>query len=114
MNARRRHGSRSTEQGVYLGPSHTQALPPRPPAASAPPEPLIHDIMSCRDRTNEFMSACKSLQGRQNGVPLNKPSLTAVKQRSDFTLMAKRIGKDLSNTFAKLEKMTIRKKCLFI
>ncbi|MGH0180540.1 UNVERIFIED_CONTAM: hypothetical protein FKN15_004477 [Acipenser sinensis] len=90
MNARRRHSSRSTEQGVYLGPSHTQALPPRPPAASAPPEPLIHDIMSCRDRTNEFMSACKSLQGRQNGVPLNKPSLTAVKQRSDFTLMAKK------------------------
>ncbi|XP_058875975.1 syntaxin-5 [Acipenser ruthenus] len=115
MNARRRHGSRSTEQGVYLGPSHTQALPPRPPAASAPPEPLIHDIMSCRDRTNEFMSACKSLQGRQNGVPLNKPSLTAVKQRSDFTLMAKRIGKDLSNTFAKLEKMTIlaKRKSLF-
>ncbi|MBN3273127.1 STX5 protein, partial [Polyodon spathula] len=115
MNARRRHGSRSSEQGVYLGPSHTQALTPGPPAASAPPEPLLHDIMSCRDRTNEFMSACKSLQGRQNGVLMNKPSLTAVKQRSDFTVMAKRIGKDLSNTFAKLEKMTIlaKRKSLF-
>ncbi|KAM9511450.1 syntaxin-5a [Salvelinus alpinus] len=63
--------------------------------------------MTCRDRTNEFQSACKSLQSRQNGVQHNKPALSALKQRSDFTLMAKRIGKDLSNTFAKLEKLTI-------
>uniref|UniRef100_A0A8C2Q8R5 Syntaxin-5 n=1 Tax=Cyprinus carpio TaxID=7962 RepID=A0A8C2Q8R5_CYPCA len=47
--------------------------------------------MTCRDRTLEFQSACKSLQGRQ------------------------RIGKDLSNTFAKLEKLTIlaKRKSLF-
>ncbi|XP_023846148.1 syntaxin-5 [Salvelinus sp. IW2-2015] len=63
--------------------------------------------MTCRDRTNEFQSACKSLQSRQNGVQHTKPALSALKQRSDFTLMAKRIGKDLSNTFAKLEKLTI-------
>ncbi|XP_036845246.1 syntaxin-5 [Oncorhynchus mykiss] len=37
------------------------------------------------------------------------------RQHSDFTLMAKRIGKDLSNTFAKLEKLTIfaKRKSLF-
>ncbi|XP_017263595.1 syntaxin-5a isoform X1 [Kryptolebias marmoratus] len=71
--------------------------------------------MTCRDRTIEFQSACKSLQGRQNGVQPSKPALNALKQRSDFTLMAKRIGKDLSNTFAKLEKLTIlaKKKSLF-
>ncbi|XP_062380630.1 syntaxin-5a [Sardina pilchardus] len=73
--------------------------------------------MTCRDRTLEFQSACKSLQGRQiqNGTPSNKPALNALKQRSDFTLMAKRIGKDLSNTFAKLEKLTIlaKRKSLF-
>ncbi|KAL2077082.1 hypothetical protein ACEWY4_026586 [Coilia grayii] len=73
--------------------------------------------MTCRDRTLEFQSACKSLQGRQieNGVPSSKPVLNALKQRSDFTLMAKRIGKDLSNTFAKLEKLTIlaKRKSLF-
>ncbi|XP_013861218.1 syntaxin-5a isoform X2 [Austrofundulus limnaeus] len=71
--------------------------------------------MTCRDRTVEFQSACKSLQGRQNGVQPSKPALNALKQRSDFTLMAKRIGKDLSNTFAKLEKLTIlaKKKSLF-
>ncbi|KTF91612.1 hypothetical protein cypCar_00015932, partial [Cyprinus carpio] len=45
----------------------------------------------------------------------NKPAINALKQRSDFTLMAKRIGKDLSNTFAKLEKLTIlaKRKSLF-
>ncbi|KAM3836024.1 syntaxin-5a isoform 2-T2 [Diretmus argenteus] len=71
--------------------------------------------MTCRDRTLEFQSACKSLQGRQNGVPPTKPALSALKQRSDFTVMAKRIGKDLSNTFAKLEKLTIlaKRKSLF-
>uniref|UniRef100_A0AAR2LKY9 Syntaxin-5 n=1 Tax=Pygocentrus nattereri TaxID=42514 RepID=A0AAR2LKY9_PYGNA len=69
-------------------------------------------IMTCRDRTLEFQSACKSLQGRQIQA---KPTLNALKQRSDFTVMAKRIGKDLSNTFAKLEKLTIlaKRKSLF-
>uniref|UniRef100_A0AAY5K2K3 Syntaxin-5 n=1 Tax=Esox lucius TaxID=8010 RepID=A0AAY5K2K3_ESOLU len=72
--------------------------------------------MTCRDRTNEFQSACKSLQSRPNGIhAISKPALSALKQRSDFTLMAKRIGKDLSNTFAKLEKLTIlaKRKSLF-
>ncbi|KAK9518199.1 hypothetical protein VZT92_023511 [Zoarces viviparus] len=71
--------------------------------------------MTCRDRTLEFQSACKSLQGRPNGVQPSKPILSALRQRSDFTVMAKRIGKDLSNTFAKLEKLTIlaKRKSLF-
>ncbi|KAL8184240.1 UNVERIFIED_CONTAM: Syntaxin-5 [Gekko kuhli] len=118
MNTRKRHGSRNTEQGVYLGPSQTQVLPPlttaTAPAAAAPP-PLQLDTMSCQDRTQEFLSACKSLQSRQNGLQLNKPMLNAVRQRSEFTVMAKRIGKDLSNTFAKLEKLTIlaKRKSLF-
>ncbi|XP_006642820.1 syntaxin-5a [Lepisosteus oculatus] len=115
MYTRRRHGSRSTEQGVYLGPSQTQAQD-CPPPAGPPPLPVATDnAMSGRDRTQEFLSACKSLQGRQNGVQVHKPALSAVKQRSDFTIMAKRIGKDLSNTFAKLEKLTIlaKRKSLF-
>uniref|UniRef100_A0A672GFZ8 Syntaxin-5 n=1 Tax=Salarias fasciatus TaxID=181472 RepID=A0A672GFZ8_SALFA len=51
----------------------------------------------------------------QNGVQPSKPALSALRQRSDFTVMAKRIGKDLSNTFAKLEKLTIlaKRKSLF-
>ncbi|XP_075902877.1 syntaxin-5a isoform X1 [Nelusetta ayraudi] len=71
--------------------------------------------MTCRDRTSEFQSACKSLQSRPNGVQPTKPALSALRQRSDFTVMSKRIGKDLSNTFAKLEKLTIlaKRKSLF-
>ncbi|TNN45462.1 Syntaxin-5 [Liparis tanakae] len=71
--------------------------------------------MTCRDRTLEFQSACKSLQSRPNGVQPSKPTHSALRQRSDFTVMAKRIGKDLSNTFAKLEKLTIlaKRKSLF-
>ncbi|KAJ8348619.1 hypothetical protein SKAU_G00272080 [Synaphobranchus kaupii] len=71
--------------------------------------------MSCQDRTSEFMSACKSLEGRRNGVQTSKPVHNAIRQRSDFTVMAKRIGKDLNNTFAKLEKLTIfaKRKSLF-
>ncbi|GAB5578000.1 syntaxin-5 isoform X1 [Prionailurus iriomotensis] len=125
MIPRKRYGSKNTDQGVYLGLSKTQVLSPAtagssssdiaplpPPAALVPPPP---NTMSCRDRTQEFLSACKSLQSRQNGIQTNKPALRAVRQRSEFTLMAKRIGKDLSNTFAKLEKLTIlaKRKSLF-
>uniref|UniRef100_A0A3B4GBE1 Syntaxin-5 n=1 Tax=Pundamilia nyererei TaxID=303518 RepID=A0A3B4GBE1_9CICH len=57
--------------------------------------------MTCRDRTLEFQSACKSLQGRQVCCVFKKKT--------------QRIGKDLSNTFAKLEKLTIlaKRKSLF-
>uniref|UniRef100_A0A2I3HF71 Syntaxin-5 n=1 Tax=Nomascus leucogenys TaxID=61853 RepID=A0A2I3HF71_NOMLE len=125
MIPRKRYGSKNTDQGVYLGLSKTQVLSPAtagssssdiaplpPPVALVPSPP---DTMSCRDRTQEFLSACKSLQTRQNGIQTNKPALRAVRQRSEFTLMAKRIGKDLSNTFAKLEKLTIlaKRKSLF-
>ncbi|XP_030880742.1 syntaxin-5 isoform X2 [Leptonychotes weddellii] len=125
MIPRKRYGSKNTDQGVYLGLSKTQVLSPAtagssssdiaplpPPVTLVPPPP---NTMSCRDRTQEFLSACKSLQSRQNGIQTNKPALRAVRQRSEFTLMAKRIGKDLSNTFAKLEKLTIlaKRKSLF-
>ncbi|XP_078389071.1 syntaxin-5a [Cetorhinus maximus] len=119
MNTRRRHGPSSTEQGVYLGPTQTQVLTsksfPSAPASSGPAPAFLEDIMSCRDRTQEFFAACKSMQNRQNGLQVNKPLLNAVRQRSEFTVMAKRIGKDLSNTFSKLEKLTIlaKRKSLF-
>lgn len=71
--------------------------------------------MSCRDRTTEFFSAVKSLQNRHtNGIVPSRQS-AAVRQRSEFTQIAKRIGKDLGNTFAKLEKLAIlaKRKSLF-
>ncbi|XP_076835906.1 syntaxin 5A, like [Brachyhypopomus gauderio] len=118
MNTRRRHGPRGSQEGVYTGPSQTQSqlVPPleAPLAVSLVP-PVDTSTMSCRDRTSEFQSVCKSLQGRQNGEQAIKSVPSVVKQRSDFTLMAKRIGRDLSNTFAKLEKLTIlaKRKSLF-
>ncbi|XP_068922271.1 syntaxin-5 [Petaurus breviceps papuanus] len=126
MNTRKRYGSKNTDQGVYLGLSKTQVLPPAAaggglsssfPITTTSPSPAPPpDTMSCRDRTQEFLSACKSLQNRQNGLQTNRTTaLSSVRQRSEFTLMAKRIGKDLSNTFAKLEKLTIlaKRKSLF-
>uniref|UniRef100_H9GMR9 Syntaxin-5 n=1 Tax=Anolis carolinensis TaxID=28377 RepID=H9GMR9_ANOCA len=113
MYTRRRHGSRNTEQGVYLGPSQTQVLPPplaatvNPADASpAAPPPPQWDTMSCQDRTQEFLSACKSLQSRQWQI------IPHLLLRGQFAV---RIGKDLSNTFAKLEKLTIlaKRKSLF-
>ncbi|XP_016428553.1 syntaxin-5-like [Sinocyclocheilus rhinocerous] len=120
MNARRRHGPRSSQDGVYAGPSQTQSQLVQqletPLAVPAPIAPVLDTFsMSCRDRTSEFQSACKSLQGRQNGAQPVRVVNSAVRQRSEFTLLAKRIGRDLSNTFAKLEKLTIfaKRKSLF-
>ncbi|KAK3738928.1 hypothetical protein RRG08_006495 [Elysia crispata] len=76
---------------------------------------LIHPDMTCRDRSNEFLSVVKSLQSRQsNGVVANHKN-RALHIRSEFTQIAKRIGKDLANTFAKLEKLTIlaKRRALF-
>ncbi|KAI0219604.1 Syntaxin-5 [Lamellibrachia satsuma] len=72
--------------------------------------------MTCRDRTNEFMSAVKSIQTRQgNGLVQNRHKTNALHQQSQFMLVARKIGKDLANTFAKLEKLTIlaKRKSLF-
>ncbi|KPP67038.1 syntaxin-5-like [Scleropages formosus] len=125
MNARRRHSSKNSQQGAYFGPSQTQALLSDQSdasvgaasfAATPPSVPLLDSSsMSCRDRTQEFLSVCKSLQNQRNGLQRDKQALSAIRQRSDFTLMAKRIGRDLTNTFAKLEKLTIlaKRKSLF-
>ncbi|XP_057216341.1 syntaxin 5A, like isoform X2 [Triplophysa rosa] len=112
MNTRRRHGPRNSQDGVYTGPSQTQSQLVQqletPLAVTAPiASPADPISMSCRDRTSEFQSVCKSIQGRQNGAQPIKPINNAARQRTEFTLMAKRIGRDLSNTFAKLEKLTI-------
>ncbi|XP_030825885.1 syntaxin-5 [Camarhynchus parvulus] len=112
MQARRRLGPRQREPA--------QASPPGPPRAPAlpplPEPPPAADVMSCRDRTPEFLFACKSLQGRQvGGLQVGRAAPGPGRQRSEFSLMAKRIGKDLSNTFAKLEKLTLlaKRKSLF-
>lgn len=76
------------------------------------------DMTTCRDRTSEFISAVKSLQSRQgNNFAGNRHDHQRQNglQKSEFFFIAKHIGKDISNTFAKLEKLAIlaKKKSLF-
>ena len=53
------------------------------------PRTVPDSDMSCRDRTTEFFSAVKSLQTRHtNGVVPSRQS-AAVRQRSEFTQIAK-------------------------
>jgi len=102
--------NQSNQQQNYRGSTRQQTPTSTPPRSSA-----IDPDMTCRDRSNEFMSVVKSIQSRQgNGVAPNHRN-RALHIRSEFTQIAKRIGKDLANTFAKLEKLTIlaKRKALF-
>lgn len=74
--------------------------------------------MTCRDRTSEFHSTVKSIRSRQNnGVVMPKPPLEKSHplHKGEFTQKAKLIGRDLANTYAKLEKLTMlaKRKSLF-
>jgi len=74
-------------------------------------------MSSSRDRTAEFVNTVRSLQGRTlNGHPANfRPTNQAARQSSDFMKIAKAIGKDITSTFTKLEKLTIlaKRKTIF-
>jgi len=74
-------------------------------------------MSSSRDRTMEFVNTVRSLQGRtMNGHPTNFRSANPVAQQSsDFMRIAKSIGKDITSTFTKLEKLTIlaKRKTIF-
>lgn len=70
-------------------------------------------ISSCRDRTSEFHSTIRTFQSRMNNtnpVAVQNGSTNRAKQnlenRSKFMLIARKIGKDLTNTCIKLEKLT--------
>jgi len=113
MLARRRRTNSGGDSQAQQRGFNTQNQSYREPE---PVRPAARDPdMTCRDRSNEFMSVVKSLQSRQgNGVAPSHRN-RALHQRSEFTQIAKRIGKDLANTFAKLEKLTIlaKRKALF-
>lgn len=84
-------------------------------------------MSSCRDRTSEFQSTIRTFQSRMvmnpqaipndptggaNGSLANRPDL---QQRHQFMMIAKKIGRDLTNTCIKLEKLTdlAKKRSLF-
>lgn len=70
---------------------------------------------SARDRTNEFMTTIRSLQGQQLGraggfnqqlAPQDKHGQLA-RRSKEFMTIARSIGKDIANTYTKLEKLTL-------
>ncbi|XP_013788642.1 syntaxin-5-like [Limulus polyphemus] len=74
--------------------------------------------MTSRDRTAEFISTVKLMQGRVgNGYiqPQQNKQPRDLQEWKNFMKVAKQIGKDISNTFTKLEKLTLlaKRKSLF-
>lgn len=89
MIRRRRNNSDSDDQpnlyNRYQNSGHTFETPVQPTSST-----VLDSEMSCRDRTNEFASAVKSLQSRQlNGHIPSSRKAEAIKQRSEFTQIAK-------------------------
>jgi len=74
-------------------------------------------LNSSRDRTAEFRTTVQSLKGRQmNGHGGNRTAVSrGTKQGSDFINIAKSIGQDITNTYTKLEKLTLlaKRKTIF-
>lgn len=74
-------------------------------------------VMTFRDRSSEFSSAVKSLQSRQmlNGTTRGNGPGRTIQERTHFTKLAKKVGKDLASTCVKLEKLTMlaKRKTLF-
>lgn len=73
---------------------------------------------SARDRTAEFGNAIRSLQGRQLPQAIRAPTPNKaryIQSYAEFMMIAKTIGKNLSGTFAKLEKLMLlaKRKTLF-
>lgn len=89
------------------------------------PNPISHKMnTSCRDRTSEFHSTIRSFQSRMahnpqpvasNAVSQKNKNQQTLQQHTKFTLFAKKIGKELSSTCIKLEKLTdlAKKRTLF-
>ncbi|KRT80287.1 hypothetical protein AMK59_7359 [Oryctes borbonicus] len=80
----------------------------------AEPEP----IMTARDRTNEFVNTIQSLQGRNiaRAIAVKDPKKSrAIQGHTEFMMVAKSIGRNITSTYTKLEKLTLlaKRKSLF-
>lgn len=76
---------------------------------SSPPPEEIEFIMTARDRTAEFSNAIRSMQGRNIARATNIRDPRKARQLqsySEFMNIAKIIGKNIANTYSKLEKLT--------
>lgn len=106
MTARRRRGNSDSDQTSYSSNYTIQES-----TVSYPTEKDVLKIMP-RDRTAEFNSAVRSLQGRQIARAIQVKDVKKVKalqSYGEFMMIAKSVGLNISNTYAKLEKLTLRK-----
>lgn len=71
------------------------------------------EVMASHDRTSEFVSVLRSIRGRQglsaipNATPSSGSLTPALQRHSQFLNIARLIGRDISNTYAKLEKLAL-------
>lgn len=71
---------------------------------------VFEPVMAARDRTNEFVATVRSLQGRTLARPVVRDERKAVLETySQFMSMAKVISKNITSTYAKLEKLALCK-----
>lgn len=72
---------------------------------------IFEPVMASRDRTQEFVSTVRSLQGRTLARPIVKDERKAavLATYSQFMSMAKVISKNITSTYAKLEKLAMCK-----
>lgn len=78
--------------------------------------PIFRMSSSSRDRTLEFRNTVQSLRGRQmNGAVSRAAVPGGFKQNSEFINIAKAISGDITNTYTKLEKLTLlcKRKTIF-
>ena len=78
--------------------------------------PIFRMSSSSRDRTLEFRNTVQSLRGRQMNGAVSRASVPGgFKQNSEFINIAKAISGDITNTYTKLEKLTLlcKRKTIF-
>lgn len=105
MTTRRRRGNSDSDQNSHLNYSIQDK------SVAYTLENDIHKIMP-RDRTAEFNNAVRSLKGRQIAKAVQVKDVKKVKalqSYGEFMMIAKSVGLNISNTYAKLEKLTLRK-----
>lgn len=72
---------------------------------------VFEPVMAARDRTNEFISTVRGLQDRIMARPAvrDKRKAAVLETYSQFMSMAKVISKNITSTYAKLEKLALCK-----
>lgn len=106
MTTRRRRGNSDSDQTSY-----SSNYPIKESSAIYPTDKDINKIMP-RDRTAEFNNAVRSLQGRQitRAVQVRDvKKIKALQSYGEFMMIANSVSLNISNTYAKLEKLTLRK-----